>query len=513
MRIATTILALLLLPLIGLSQFSITGSSPSDGATSVGTSTTVSITFSAPVDTTRPFDDNSSYVTNIDNITGQYWSTDSRTVNIVVVLQPDSVYFLGVFSAHPQGGGSLSAPYATHFTTASSFPPNLHSVSGTVSGGTTGVSPSYAIVGMTVNGLAGNNGPVFVGVSAADVNGDFTIPYVPEGTWYPIAAKDVNGDGDIDPSTGDVVAQSDAVVVSGGNVTGISIVFQSYASASFGDARDSILAYAQNNLPANRELRRVDSWNADSVGRASEWQFYYTTPGNSAVTAIRFEPFGLSSQTQTGMWDYLFYSKPIPNVAAAALADSFVAHVENQGGREFRYQAPAGDTVVFRAHLNLGDLNWSQFYQMIPDTNQFYWGAQYSYDRRITSDSSYSLQSKLFLGDFATGNIIAVTGVDEKLPQAPVAFALEQNYPNPFNPTTNIGFRLPAGQAGIADFGLVRLAVYDLLGREVAVLVNEKKAPGTYTVQFDGSGLTSGVYFYRLQAGGFVQTRKLLLLR
>ena len=83
---------------------------------------------------------------------------------------------------------------------------------------------------------------------------------------------------------------------------------------------------------------------------------------------------------------------------------------------------------------------------------------------------------------------------------------LRQNYPNPFNPTTNIGFR-------IADFGLVRLAVYDLLGREVAVPVNEWKAPGSYEARFDASGLASGVYLYRLTAGRLFQTRKMVLVR
>jgi len=88
----------------------------------------------------------------------------------------------------------------------------------------------------------------------------------------------------------------------------------------------------------------------------------------------------------------------------------------------------------------------------------------------------------------------------------PGRYRLEQNYPNPFNPTTDIGFR-------IADFGLVRLAVYDLLGREVAVLVNEKKSPGSYSVRFDASSLASGIYLYRLQAGNFVSTSKMVLLR
>jgi hypothetical protein len=88
----------------------------------------------------------------------------------------------------------------------------------------------------------------------------------------------------------------------------------------------------------------------------------------------------------------------------------------------------------------------------------------------------------------------------------PPSFALEQNYPNPFNPNSNIRYQ-------ISEFRYIKLAVYDLLGREVAVLVNERKAPGKYEVNFDGSNLAGGVYFYRLQAGDFTQTKRLLLLK
>lgn len=85
-------------------------------------------------------------------------------------------------------------------------------------------------------------------------------------------------------------------------------------------------------------------------------------------------------------------------------------------------------------------------------------------------------------------------------------FGLRQNYPNPFNPTTKI-------QYSIVNRQLTIVKVYDVLGQEVATLVNEVKGPGTYTVEFDGSNLASGVYLYRIQAGTFVRTRKLLLLK
>jgi hypothetical protein len=90
--------------------------------------------------------------------------------------------------------------------------------------------------------------------------------------------------------------------------------------------------------------------------------------------------------------------------------------------------------------------------------------------------------------------------------EVPAQFSLSQNYPNPFNPSTTIKFELPKSST-------VRLSVFDMLGREVSVLVNDKRNAGDYEVKFDGSNLASGVYFYRLKAGSFVQTRKLLVLR
>jgi len=102
---------------------------------------------------------------------------------------------------------------------------------------------------------------------------------------------------------------------------------------------------------------------------------------------------------------------------------------------------------------------------------------------------------------------VAGPPVSVKNPDAvPLEFSLLQNYPNPFNPNSEIGFR-------IAEGGYVTLKVYDLLGRELATLVNEQKAPGSYSVTFDASGLASGVYLYRLQSGNFVQTKKLTVLR
>jgi hypothetical protein len=97
------------------------------------------------------------------------------------------------------------------------------------------------------------------------------------------------------------------------------------------------------------------------------------------------------------------------------------------------------------------------------------------------------------------------TGVQE-LGGTPTTYALEQNYPNPFNPNTNIRFEIPSP-------GLVSLKVFNLLGQEVASLLNEVKQPGRYEANWDAQGVSSGVYFYKLTAGDYLSTKKMVLLK
>lgn len=96
------------------------------------------------------------------------------------------------------------------------------------------------------------------------------------------------------------------------------------------------------------------------------------------------------------------------------------------------------------------------------------------------------------------------TEVNEK--KFPTEFILQQNYPNPFNPVTVINYQLPVA-------GEVTLKMYDVLGNEVATLVNEYKAPGYYKVEFNANKLSAGVYIYQLKTNKFVSTKKLLLLK
>jgi hypothetical protein len=119
------------------------------------------------------------------------------------------------------------------------------------------------------------------------------------------------------------------------------------------------------------------------------------------------------------------------------------------------------------------------------------------------------------LMDVVGKQMMRTTGiVQERSKSLPVGLTLFDNYPNPFNPTTAISFQLPAASGGEGSAAsAITLKVIDLLGREVATLVDDVWPPGAYTVRWDGSSYRSGVYFYRLQTQGIVATKKMLLVK
>jgi hypothetical protein len=126
-----------------------------------------------------------------------------------------------------------------------------------------------------------------------------------------------------------------------------------------------------------------------------------------------------------------------------------------------------------------------------------------------SSSGTAHIGSKFNIDDLSFGP--AITGVQESNPTSPGVFALTQNYPNPFNPSTKISYQLPTE-------GLVRLEVYDIMGRTLSLLVNEEKPAGQFTATFDGSKFTSGIYFYRLNViardgKSFSQTNKMILVK
>ncbi|NCS89040.1 MAG: hypothetical protein AUK34_07085 [Ignavibacteria bacterium CG2_30_36_16] len=119
---------------------------------------------------------------------------------------------------------------------------------------------------------------------------------------------------------------------------------------------------------------------------------------------------------------------------------------------------------------------------------------------------SYRLKQIDKNGKFTYSDVVEVESNN-----IPTEFALYQNYPNPFNPTTTIKYSVP--KIVNNQSSIINLKVYDILGNEIATLVNEQKAPGNYEVQWNASGFASGVYFCRLQSEDFISVKKLLLMK
>ncbi len=124
----------------------------------------------------------------------------------------------------------------------------------------------------------------------------------------------------------------------------------------------------------------------------------------------------------------------------------------------------------------------------------------------ILMNSTYAFAVMDSGGVFRRNLSNIVTGISDNKIESPVSFNLNQNFPNPFNPTTTINFQIPSASK-------VSLKIYDVLGREVALLVNEYKTAGKYSVNFNANNLPSGVYLYNLQAENYVEPKKMILLK
>lgn len=139
--------------------------------------------------------------------------------------------------------------------------------------------------------------------------------------------------------------------------------------------------------------------------------------------------------------------------------------------------------------------------------------ANLQFARKHPMAANYANTVFVFGGTDADGKVVAdveyyvseISGVDDEQ-KIPFIFELSQNYPNPFNPETNITFSLP-------DESHVKLRVFNILGQEVASLINEVRNAGVHTIKFNASNLVSGMYIYKIEAGDFVQVKKMLLMK
>ena len=168
------------------------------------------------------------------------------------------------------------------------------------------------------------------------------------------------------------------------------------------------------------------------------------------------------------------------------------------------YHDKTGKTYLFATHLGH---DYTSIYLSTNDganwtTIYLNWGAVNAL--AVSSEYLYAGTNGWGVWRIPLSDII--TEVEDEPNTVAKSFELKQNYPNPFNPTTTIAFEIPKSS-------FVNLKVYDVLGRKVATLVNEEKPAGGYDVNFNEANLSSGIYFYKIQAGSFVQTKKMILLK
>jgi hypothetical protein len=164
--------------------------------------------------------------------------------------------------------------------------------------------------------------------------------------------------------------------------------------------------------------------------------------------------------------------------------------------------ANPADFTTRLAYIDAPKAQWTRYAFKLPIANARYIAFRYLlYNGGASGDNS----DKVCLDDVRITRY-ASTAVDGGMQATPTSLSLNQNYPNPFNPATEISYELPSS-------AFVSLKVFDQLGREVANLVNDRREAGVHSVRFDGAGLTSGVYFYRLTAGASMITKAMVLAK
>jgi hypothetical protein len=195
------------------------------------------------------------------------------------------------------------------------------------------------------------------------------------------------------------------------------------------------------------------------------------------------------------------------NASFRATKGDCIANIGNITTPLLLFHGSADQTIEIHQSIELRDslVARGRSCQLVSDTS---WGHSFDidYDYIPARLTTAGMLAKDLTLTFLQSTVLTTAVSPGPVSEVSQKFSLAQNYPNPFNPSTSIKYELPRTS-------LVRLSVYDLLGREVSVLVNERREAGVHEVKFEGSAFASGVYFYRLTAGDFVATERLLLLK
>ncbi|MGB8319367.1 MAG: T9SS type A sorting domain-containing protein, partial [Ignavibacteriaceae bacterium] len=265
----------------------------------------------------------------------------------------------------------------------------------------------------------------------------------------------------------------------------------------------------QHSSPVNTNGGFEETRVGAAANEINGWKLYNDSPASGGFEivddTIEEGNRGLKIEiTSLGInpWDIQAVNEPFP--------------VEEKTQYRYFIQAKA-DKENVKVHFDVEDPSYNAWQSM--EANLTTKWQEYSFDFYVPPHSaearsanwfalksnSSSLPITLYIDDLRIEKLGTAVSVNDTHSEVPVNFSLNQNYPNPFNPATILSFN-------IEHKSIVSLKVFDLLGKEIATLVNEEKPAGCYQVQFDASNLSSGVYFYTMETAGFVQTKKMILL-
>jgi hypothetical protein len=259
---------------------------------------------------------------------------------------------------------------------------------------------------------------------------------------------------------------------------------------------------------------RFVAFGAEESGPAYSGSHHGSTHYAQLAKARSEEILGMVSMDMIGFNQRYYYQSIISDAASTWLAELFVSANANDSIGLIT-STPPFPYATYSDHASF----WTEGYPAIclieyapPWNNGTYYLANPYYHTSGDSLRTLNLELVRKVTQMTLAGVVSlnnsVTGLEQGIAQVPSMHALHQNYPNPFNPTTTIRYEIP-----VRTYDNTSLRIYDLLGREVAVLVDDMKEPGTYTVQFDASGLASGAYLYRLIAGDFIQTKRLMVVK
>lgn len=225
------------------------------------------------------------------------------------------------------------------------------------------------------------------------------------------------------------------------------------------------------------------TWRQEDDGSGSNRKILFGKSTNGGSS------FGAATEIASGGWGS-------PSLAINSTGDIYIAYPQFTGGRFGLFCTKSNNQgATFPVTVSISDTNANvKDPSICVDGNDILY-AVWTLARDGNEDDAY----------FAKGTI-TITNIGEESNVIPTRFALLQNYPNPFNPTTTIPFSLPSKS-------FVSLKVLDVLGRELSILLAEEMPAGTHARQWNAANMSSGIYFYRLQAGSFSETKKLVLMR